>query len=49
MSAESEAFSAMDAIESGRWDRSLLQLAEAIRRRLRTEEYRSKILVGDEN
>lgn len=48
MSAESEAFSAMDAIESGRWDRSLLRLAEAIRRRMKSEDYRSKLIAGSD-
>ena len=48
MSAESEAFSAMDSIESGRWDRSLLKLAEVIRRRLASEEYKATLVAGDD-
>lgn len=47
MSAESEAFSALDSIESGRWDRSLLRLLVAIRMRMDTDEYKAGLIAGD--
>ncbi len=43
MSEATAAFAALDAIESGAWDRYLVQLQAAIRRRLRAAGYRAKM------
>jgi hypothetical protein len=46
MSAGAEAFAALDAIESGRWDRYLLRLRAAIEIRRQTDEYKAHIIAG---
>lgn len=46
MSAASEAFSALDRIEAGDWDRYLLRLRAAIQARMRTDEYTQHIIAG---
>jgi hypothetical protein len=46
MSAEAEAFAALDAIESGRWDRHLPRLHGALHLRQREDDYLDKIVVG---
>jgi hypothetical protein len=44
VSRQSEAFSALDRIESGDWDRYLLRLQAAINMRTRTDDYRAHII-----
>ena len=44
--AGAAAFAAMEAIESGEWDRYLLRLRAAIEQRRKTQEYRDHIIVG---
>ena len=40
------AFAALEAIQSGEWDRYLLRLRAAINERMKTEGYRDHIVVG---
>lgn len=47
MSDESEAFSALDHIIWGDWDRFLLRLQAAINNRVLTEGYEAHIIAGD--
>jgi hypothetical protein len=43
-SEQAAAFAALTAIETGDWDRYLLRLQAAIRRRLLTEEYKRTLV-----
>lgn len=47
MSAESAAFTALEAIQSGEWDRYLLRLRAAIEARRQTADYRRHIIAGN--
>ena len=44
MSAETDAFSALDHIVEGDWDRFLLRLRAAINVRIQTDEYKAHII-----
>jgi hypothetical protein len=44
MSAEAEAFAALDSIMEGRWDRSLHRLHGAIHLRQKTDEYQDSLV-----
>jgi len=46
MSAQADAFAAMEHIEAGDWDRFLLRLLAAIGARRKTEEYKAHIIAG---
>lgn len=46
MSAASESFSALDAIESGRWDAYLHRLHGAIHQRQSRAEYKATLVAG---
>lgn len=47
MSAEAEAFAALDSIMDGRWDRSLHRLHGAIHLRQKTDEYRESLIAEE--
>jgi hypothetical protein len=49
MSAASESFSALERIEAGDWDQFLHRLHGAIHLRQKTEEYRAKLIAGDDD
>jgi hypothetical protein len=44
MSADAEAFAALDSILEGRWDRDLHRLHGAIHLRQKTDEYRDTLV-----
>lgn len=43
------AFAALEAIESGQWDRFLLRLQAAIKQRRQTDDYRRHIVAGSDD
>jgi hypothetical protein len=47
LSQQAAAFAALEAIESGAWDRYLLRLRGAIEQRRRTPDYAAHIVAGE--